>query len=171
MRQLTKKELKKFFKNEISRNKEIVLLLENIQYERNVAAIFRTADAAGVKKIYLTGVSQKPPFSENLEHVSRNKERLIDWQYEKNSYYVLQNLRKEGFLNIAVEITSNSLPLAKLKDLAHANDKICFVLGSEMFGVTKDALRYCDESIYIPMYGKGASLNVAVSAGIILYSF
>jgi 23S rRNA (guanosine2251-2'-O)-methyltransferase len=170
MKQLTPKELKKFFKNQFSRNKEIVLLLENIQYERNTASIFRTADAAGVKKIYLTGVSKTPPFDESLEHVSRRKEGTVDWEYQKNAYFVLQNLKKQGFITIAVEITTQSLPLEKLKPIANANDKICFVLGSEMFGVTNDTLRNCDESVYIPMYGKGASLNVAVSAGIVLYS-
>ncbi len=170
MKQLTPKELKKFFKNQFTREKEIVLLLENIQYERNMASIFRIADAAGVKKIYLTGVTRKPPFDENLEHVSRHKERVIDWEYEKNSYFVLQNLRKQGFINIAVEIATNAIPLNKLKQITDANSKICLVLGSEMFGVTNDTLRNCDEAVFIPMYGKGASLNVAVSAGIVLYT-
>ena len=170
MRQLTPKELKKFFKNQFSRNKEIVILLENIQYERNLASIFRTADAAGVKKIYLTGITKKPPFEESLDHVSRRKENSVQWEYEKNSFFVLQNLRKQGFINIAIEITTQSLALEELKKLGQANDKICLVFGSEVFGVTNDTLKNCDEAIYIPMYGKGASLNVGVSVGIALYS-
>jgi tRNA G18 (ribose-2'-O)-methylase SpoU len=60
--------------------------------------------------------------------------------------------------------------LKDLKKLTDANEKICFVLGSEVFGVTNDTLRNCDEAVYIPMYGKGSSLNVATSAGIVLYS-
>lgn len=171
MKQLTKKEIKKFFKNQIHRKHEIVLLLENIQYEKNLASIFRTAEAAGVKKIYLTGITPQPPFKENVEHVSRSKEKLLDWQYEPNSYFVLQNLKKEGFIRIAVELTNSAMPLHKLKEIAKANAKICLVFGSEMHGITKDCLRNCDDSVFIPMYGKGASLNVAVCAGIVLYSF
>jgi len=171
MKQLTKKELKKFFKTGLKRRQEIVLILENIQYERNIAAIFRTADAAGVSKIYLTGTSKTPPFEPILEHVSRDKEKLVDWEYQKNSYYVLQKLQRENFIRIAVELTNTAMPLNKLKQLADANQKICLVLGSEMFGIKKDTLKFCDDSVFIPMYGKGASLNVATSAGIVLYSF
>lgn len=78
MRQLSKKEIKKFFKNQIYRKQEIVLVLDNIQYERNLASIFRTAEAAGVKKIFLTGITPKPPFTKDGQNVSRHKENLIE---------------------------------------------------------------------------------------------
>lgn len=170
MKQLTKKELKKFFKTQLKRNKEIVLVLENLQYDRNVAAIFRTADAAGVSKIYLTGITKTPPFEEDLTHVSRNKDELIPWQYEKNSYYVLNQLRRQQFLICAIELTNTAKPISELKKIANANDRICLVLGSETFGIKNDTLKLCNDSFFIPMYGKGGSLNVSVSTGIALYS-
>lgn len=171
MKQLTKKELKKFFKEVPDRKQEIVLILENVQYERNVAAIFRTADAAGVKKIFLTGISKQPPFTKQMQHVSRVKEKEVEWQYEKNAYYVINNLKKEKFLVVAVELTNTAMPIEQFKSIAQSNQKIALVVGSEMFGITKDTLKKCDMSVFIPMYGKGASLNVATSVGITLYAF
>lgn len=171
MKQLTKKELKRFFKEVPKRKQEIVLILENVQYERNVAAIFRTADAAGVSKIYLTGISKQPPFTKQMEHVSRFKEKEVEWKHEQNAYYVINQLKRERFLVIAVELTNSAMPLDQFKTIAQGNEKIALVVGSEMFGITKDTLKKCDMSVFIPMYGKGASLNVATSVGIALYSF
>ncbi|BDQ04771.1 MAG: rRNA methyltransferase [Candidatus Dojkabacteria bacterium] len=171
MKKLSKKEIKKFFKEERYRKQNIVIILDNLQYTRNVASIFRTAEAAGVKKIYLTGITPQPQFDQEFQHVSRKKEKLVDWEYEQNAYWVLEQLKKQGFIRIAVELTNTAIPLYKLKDIVNANDKICFVFGSEIHGLSKTTLKNCDESVFIPMYGKGASLNVAVCAGIILYSF
>jgi tRNA G18 (ribose-2'-O)-methylase SpoU len=171
MRQLRKKELKRFFKESIKRNQEIILILENIQYERNIAAIFRLADAAGIKKIYLTGTSKTPPFSEKMAHVSRRKEKAISWEYLKESRDILKDLRKIGFLNVAIEITNDSLNLNDFAKVAKGNSKICFVAGSEVYGIKNDTLKFCDESVYIPMYGKGGSLNVAMSLAVVLYAF
>lgn len=169
MRQLRKVEIKRVMKEE-KRGKEIYLLLENIQYARNVAAIFRTADAAGVKRMYLTGISQKPPFGKELKQASRNKEESLEWQYKETTGEVLQTLKKLGFYIVAIEITDKAIRLDKLSDELNNQKKICFVAGSEVFGVNKATLEKCDASVYIPMYGRGASLNVATSVGIALFS-
>ena len=169
MRQLRKVEIKKVMKEE-KRDKEIYLLLENIQYARNVAAIFRTADAAGVKKMYLTGITQKPPFGKELKQASRNKEESMDWVYKETSGEVIQTLKKLGFVIVAIEITDKAVRLDKLADALKNEKKICFVAGSEVFGVNKATLERSDISVYIPMYGRGASLNVATSVGVALFS-
>lgn len=83
----------------------------------------------------------------------------------------MQKLQKTRFIRIAVELTNSAMPLDKLKQVAKANEKICFVFGSEMHGLSKYTLKNCDESVFIPMYGRGRSLNVAVCVGIVLYSF
>lgn len=169
MKQLQKKEAKKLFK-EFKREKEIVLLLENIQYATNVAQIFRTADAAGVRNIYLTGISQKPPFGKDLRKTSRNKEQSVQWKYEETSGKVIESLKKRDYTVIAVEITDEGIIHTDLPEKLKNQDKICFVLGSEVYGVTKKTLERCHFSTFVPMYGRGASLNVGVSAGIILFS-
>lgn len=170
MRQLKKTEVKKLTK-EFKRKHEIYLLLENIQYARNVASIFRTADAAGVRRIYLTGISQKPPFGKELQKASRHKETSVEWMYKETSGEVIQTLKKLGFLIIAIELTDKAVNIDELKTSLKDTTKICFVAGSEVYGVTKNTLNASDLSVYIPMYGKGASLNVSTSVGIVLYAF
>jgi 23S rRNA (guanosine2251-2'-O)-methyltransferase len=171
MKQLKKQEIKKIFKEFPKRKQEIYLVLENIQYAKNVANIFRTADAAGVRRIYLTGISQQPPFGKELRKASRNKEQSVEWMYKETTGEVINTLKKQGFKVIAIELTDESINLSKLSDSLKDEKKVCFIAGSEVFGVTKTTLEKCDKSVVIPMYGKGASLNVSTSVGIVLYSF
>jgi 23S rRNA (guanosine2251-2'-O)-methyltransferase len=173
MQALNKKEAKKLFKEIMRRPQQVELVLENIQYARNVAGMFRTADAAGVSKIYLTGISQKPPFGKEMRQVSRSKEKSIHWQHvtKEDTGALMERLKRDGFYIIAIEIAENAYPLSDLPKLITGKEKICFVAGSEVFGVTKSMLQYCDAAIFIPMYGRGASLNVTTSVGIALYSF
>lgn len=170
MRQLQKKEIKKLSK-EFKRDKTIYLLLENIEYARNVAIMFRVADAAGVRKVFLTGISHLPPFGKDLVKVSRHKEKSIDWAGNKTSGEVINSLKRQGFEIIAVELTDKAMPIDQLKNYLEGKDKICFVAGSEVYGVNKKTLERCDSSVFIPMYGRGASLNVASSVAITLFSF
>lgn len=171
MRQLQKSEAKKFFKkNTPARGYELVMLLENIQYARNVASMFRTADAAGVKKMYLTGITKTPPFGKDLKKASRSKERSVPWKYYEHTGKILNTLKKQGYSIIALEITDSSIPIDQAFRFTNTNNKICVVVGSEVYGVTNKTLQKCDGAMYIPMYGKGASLNVAVSAGIALFT-
>lgn len=171
MKQLRKPEARKLFKEQPKRQKEIVLVLENIQYARNVAGIFRTADAAKVSHLYLTGISQHPPFGKELQKASRTKEKSVKWSFEQDTVKVLQKLKKQKFKLVAVELTDEGTPLSQLAKLIKDEPKVAFVVGSEVFGVTKPALAECDHAVFIPMYGRGASLNVGVSAGVVLYSF
>jgi tRNA G18 (ribose-2'-O)-methylase SpoU len=170
MKQLRKKEIKKLFK-EVKRDKEIYVILENIQYARNVASIFRTLDAGGVRRLYLTGISQQPPFGKELKKTSRNKERSVEWMYEEDTGRVINTLKKLGFVIIAVELTDNSKSISELPQLISKDSKVCFIFGSEVFGVKKTTLEKVDMAIHIPMYGRGASLNVSTTVGIILYGF
>ncbi len=170
MRQLRKKEIKKLMKVE-KRESEIYLILENIQYARNVASIFRTADAAGIKRLYLTGISQKPPFGKELKKASRNKEESVEWFYKNTTGEVLQTLKKLGFYIVGIELTDESKSINELNDFLKDKNKVCFIAGSEVYGITNSTLEKCDLTVHIPMYGKGASLNVGTSIGIVLYSF
>jgi 23S rRNA (guanosine2251-2'-O)-methyltransferase len=171
MKQLSKVEVKRKMKEVAKRDLEIFLILENIQYATNVASIFRTADAAGVRRIYLTGISQKPPFGKELQKTSRRKEDSVPWIYKDSPGEVIQTLKKLGYKIIAIELTDNAVRLDQLNEIVNQEQKICFVAGSEVYGITKSTLEKCDAAIYIPMYGKGASLNVSTSVGITLFSF
>lgn len=171
MRQLNKKEVKRKYKEFPKRAKEIVVVLENIEYARNVASIFRTAEAAGVKKMYLTGISKVPPFGKELRQVSRNKEASLPWEYKENTTEVINRLKKEGYIICAIELTDSSVTLSKLSDALRGKEKVAFIAGSEVFGTKKATLEHCDIGVEIPMFGKMASLNVSVSVGVVLFSF
>lgn len=169
-RQLRKQEVKKLFKK-TKRTKKISILLENVEYARNVASIFRTAEAGGVEKIYLTGISQKPPFGKDLRKASRSTEKMIPWEYIEGSRKVINRLKKEGYKIVAIELANNAVSNDQISNLIADTDKVCFVFGSEVFGVNKRTLEVCDGFVYMPMYGKVGSLNVGVSVGVVLYSF
>lgn len=171
MKILNKREIKKIVQKNSRRDQDIVLIMENIQYARNVASLFRTADAAGVKKIILTGISQKPPFGKDLKKASRSSEDSVAWEYIESTGKAIQSLKKEGFVIIAVELTDSSVELSRLNELVRSKNKICFILGSEVYGIKNTTLDKVDKSIYIPMYGKNASLNVTAAGAIVLFSF
>jgi tRNA G18 (ribose-2'-O)-methylase SpoU len=167
MRPLQKKEIKKLFKENKQKN-DFVLIIENMQYARNVAELFRVADALKVKRVILTGISQKPPFGKDLQKVSRNKEEHIQWEYTEKTHNTINNYKKEGFKILALELTDTSIPINEYRN-KNSSGKYVIVVGNEVYGVTKDTLSFCDESVHLPMYGKGASMNVTVSLGILLY--
>ena len=171
MKQLRGKDVKKFFKNQPKREHDIILILENIQYAKNVANIFRTAESAGVKKVYLTGISHKPPFGKGLKKVSRNAENKVRYEYFDKTLEILPTLKKGGYHVIAIELTDNNILLPDLKNYLDDKRKVCFVAGNEDSGVNRTTLEQCDIAVTIPMYGKNPSLNVNISVGIVLFSF
>ncbi len=171
MKQLRGKHVKKFFKNRPDRGKEIVLILENVQYAKNVAGIFRTAVGANVSKIILTGISKTPPFGKDLKKVSRGRENNVKWVYNQTTTEVIPSLKEEGFTILAIELSEEAITHSELPEYIKNKDKICFIAGNEDSGVNRTTLELCDKAVMIPMYGKGASLNVTISVGIVLFSF
>lgn len=166
MRSLSRKQLKKFYKqHKFKHNKDIVVILENIQYARNVASFFRTADAINVSKVILSGISPTPPFGKDLRKASRNKEKLVKWEYVKEATETIQKLKKEGYTIIALELTDKSVPYTE----ANYPKQVAIVAGNESYGITKDTLEHCDSAVYIPMYGKGKSLNVHVALAVLCF--
>ncbi len=170
-KQLRGKDVKKYFKDIPKRYQEIILILENIQYAINVANIFRTAESAGVRKIYLTGISKKPPFGKGLTKVSRGAENKIRYTHVNRTLDIVPQLKTEGYHLIAIELADHNILLPDLKEYIKDKQKICFAAGNEDSGVNRTTLEQCDAVVTIPMYGKNASLNVNVSVGIVLFSF
>jgi len=168
--------------------KEIHLVLDNIRSRENVGSIFRTADAAGVSKIYLCGITPTPlvnyalritNFKNNAQSEMRNEvidkisktalgaEKWVPWEHWKQTYRLLDKLKKDRIAIVALEQTKNSQNIFKYK--VPKNKKIALVLGNEVRGLSPNILKYCDEVVHIPMYGKKESLNVSVATGITLY--
>lgn len=151
--------------------KEIYLILDNIRSRENVGSIFRTADAAGVSKIYLCGITPTPPH-DKISKTALGAENWVPWEYRRNTWQVIAELKKSRIMIIALEQTKNSKDIFKFKQKflpAGRQVRLALVVGNEVNGISLKILKYCDKKISIPMYGKKESLNVSVATGIAVY--
>ena len=141
-----------------------VLILPNIRSAHNVGASFRTADGAGVDKIYLCGYTAQPPHPQ-LDKVSLGAEKWMPWEYEKQTARLLKKLQEKGYNIVALELNKKSGDIFKWKP----KFPLALLVGNEKTGVTKNLLKYCDKIVHIPMRGRKKSLNVSIAAGIAMY--
>lgn len=150
--------------------KENILILHDIRSVENVGAMFRTADAAGVNKIYLTGYTPVPldRFGRKRKDLAKSAlgaEEFVAWEQEKSIATLLNKLKKEKYQIIAIEQAQNSIDYKKVK----LKQKNIFIVGTEVTGIPKDVLKKCDIIAEIPMRGKKESLNVSVALGVVLF--
>lgn len=148
------------------------VVLVNIRSLHNVGSIFRTADAAGIEKIYLTGYTPTPldKFGNKrsqLAKVSLGAEDSIAWEYFKSATSLIDRLIKEGFKILAVEQSKSSTPFNKVK--TKNLGKVVLIMGNEVKGLSPAILKRADQILEIPMLGKKESLNVSVAFGIVVY--
>ena len=144
-----------------------ILILPDIRSAINVGAIFRTADAVGIDKIYLVGVTPRPndQFGRLQKDISKSAlgaETWIPWEYKEKLLPLIKKLKNDGYEIVALEQDEKSVDYRKYKK----SDKMVLVLGEEVNGIDKKILKYCDKIIEIPMRGKKESLNVSVAFGI-----
>ncbi|HPC31156.1 MAG TPA: TrmH family RNA methyltransferase [Candidatus Paceibacterota bacterium] len=147
-------------------NFEIVVILDNIRSTYNVGAIFRTADGAGVKKIYLCGITPTPENSK-VKKVALGAENYIYWEKVTSVWRLIEKLKKEDYFLIALEQSKKAKNLFQLKKLK--KKKIALVVGNEVRGISKKILKRVDLILEIEMAGKKESLNVSVVFGIVIY--
>jgi 23S rRNA (guanosine2251-2'-O)-methyltransferase len=150
--------------------KELVLVLPDIRSAENVGAMFRTADAAGVSKIYLAGYTPCPldRFGRPRKDIAKaalGAETWIEWEYAKSTSVLINKLKREGYTILGLEQDKNSINYKK-----YSCPKRCaLIVGNEVLGLDKKIKSACDALIEIPMHGKKESLNVSVATGIALY--
>ena len=154
---------------------DIYLILDNIRSRENVGSIFRTADAAGVSKVYLCGITPRPPH-EKISKTALGADEYVPWEYHPQTWRLLHKLKtKNGKLKIIGLERFDKLTASRLKIRTQSIFKfkpkfpLALVLGNEVKGLSPKILKYCDKKIAIPMYGRKESLNVAVAAGVALY--
>ena len=141
------------------------VICHNIRSLYNIGSIFRTADAFGVDKIFLTGYTGTPK-NPRLKKTSLGAEKTVKWEYQKQLRRVIDKLKREGFKIVALENnTAGTIPIDKFQ----ASHPIALLLGEEVKGIKPNYLKLCDEIVEIPMQGKKESLNVGVAAGIAMY--
>jgi len=139
-------------------------MLDNIRSLHNVGAIFRTADAAGVGKLYLCGMTGTPPRPE-IRKAALGAEETVAWEYFKQTHEALDRLKGDGYFIVALESTPASLDYRR----AVYQFPLALVVGHEYNGITPEILALCDAVISLPMRGVKISLNVAVAFGVAAY--
>ena len=147
---------------------ELSVLLDNIRSAFNVGSMLRTSDGAGVKHIYLCGVTSTP-YNPKVSKTSLGAETTIPWSYHPNGIEICRKHKEEGMRLWALEYTSNS---ESLFDIGRKIDgsPILLVIGNEVTGIDPEILPICDQVIHIPMVGIKRSLNVAIAFGVAVYT-
>ena len=143
----------------------LIVVLDEVRSLHNIGAVFRTSDAFLIQSIYLCGITATPP------HPEMHKTALgtVDWHYFKHTQEAVRQLHEDGYTVLAIEQCEGSTMLDKLN--LEPGKKYAVVLGNEVKGVQQEVVNQCDGCIEIPQYGTKHSLNVSVTAGIVLWEF
>jgi tRNA G18 (ribose-2'-O)-methylase SpoU len=142
----------------------VYALLDNIRSAWNVGAMFRTADAVGLRGLYLCGMTATPPRAD-LEKTSLGATLSVPWDYWDDAVAAARSIKERGLPLVVLEQTDR----AEAWDRADYAFPHCFVVGHEVTGVQSEILDLADQVVDIPMMGMKQSLNVAVSFGILAY--
>lgn len=140
------------------------VILDNIRSAFNVGSIFRAADACGVEKIYLCGITAKPP-SDKLDKTALGATEFVHWEYCRSTHEALDRLKDKGIPVLGVEVRPESIPLWEVR----FPEKVGIVFGHEIVGVSDDIVARTDGLVHLPMLGIKNSHNVATACGIVLF--
>jgi len=151
-------------------NNKVELILHNIRSNHNVGSIFRTADGAGVTKLWLTGYTPAPldqfkRVNSEIAKTALGAEQSIEWEKRENIITLIKELKNLDYKILALEQSDNSVDYKQVK----LEGKTALIVGNEVGGVEGDVLNLCDQIIEIPMRGSKESLNVAVATGVAVF--
>lgn len=144
----------------------LILVLDDIRSLHNIGSVFRTADAFLIEKIYLCGITATPPNKE-IHKTALGATETVAWEHVDHVLDVISNLQNDNVAVFAVEQVENSIFLQDFK--TETGKKYALVFGNEVFGVNQNAVAACDGCIEIPQLGSKHSLNISVSAGIVVW--
>ncbi len=155
---------------------KIYVVLDNIRSRENVGSIFRTADAVGVSKIFLCGITPepvrsfsvggRPEYDNKIHKTALGAEKWVPWAYYKQTWRLLEELKKEKINIVGLENARGSINIFKFKP----KFPLALIVGNEVKGLSPRILKYADKKVFIPMHGKKESLNAAVAFGIAAYA-
>lgn len=146
----------------------VVMVLDNIRSLHNVGSVFRTADAFRLAGIHLCGITACPPAAE-IHKTALGAEDAVSWKYHADTLEAVRELKAEGYTVLAVEQVEGSHMLDSLS--IDPAGRYALVMGNEVKGVRQDVVDACDGCVEIPQFGTKHSLNVSVSAGIVMWEF
>lgn len=168
MRKLKITELNRLTTEEFKEANKIplVVVLDDIRSLHNIGSVFRTADAFRVESICLCGITATPPQVE-IHKTALGAEYSVDWQYKKDTVEAVKQLKEKGYIIYSIEQAEGSVMLDSLK--LDKEKKYAVILGNEVKGVKQEVIDHSDGCIEIPQYGTKHSLNVSVTAGIVIW--
>lgn len=144
----------------------LILILDNIRSLNNIGSVFRTADAFLVEKIYLCGITATPPHKD-IRKTALGATESVDWEYRKDTLELVEELKQVGVKVVSVEQAENAVMLNQFQ--VNAQETVALVLGNEVKGVSQEVVSASDVVLEIPQFGTKHSLNISVSAGIVVW--
>lgn len=168
MRKLKITELNRITPDEFITTSKIplIIILDDIRSLHNIGSVFRTSDAFLIECIYLCGITATPPHPE-IHKTALGAEFTVNWKYVKDTVETVDNLKKDGYTVYSIEQAEGSIMLDEL--ILDKNKKYAVVFGNEVKGVKQEVIDHSDGCIEIPQYGTKHSLNVSVTAGIVIW--
>ena len=151
-----------------TKKKPLIVVLDNVRSLHNVGSVFRTSDAYLVEKIFLCGITADPPSTE-IHKTALGAEDTVQWEYAENTVAVVDSLKANGYKVIAIEQVEESVSLNDF--VIDDNRKYAVIFGNEVKGVQQSVIDQCDACIELPQFGTKHSLNVSVTAGIVIWEF
>lgn len=153
---------------------KLIVIAHDVRSVHNVGSIFRTADAAGVEKIFLCGITPSPmdrfkAVRPDFAKVALGAEKFVPWKSATTTMGVIEELKAEGYEIFALEQSKRSVPYYEAAQRMRASTHAAIVLGNEVKGLPPSILRSADHVLEIPMMGKKESLNVAVAFGVVAF--
>ncbi len=169
MRKLKNSELGRLNVAEFKQTNKIplIVILDHIRSLNNIGSVFRTSDAFLIEKIYLCGITAKPPHKE-IHKTALGATESVDWEYVENTLELVMDLQKDNIKVVSIEQADNSTMLQNFE--IEQNQKYAVVFGNEVKGVQQEVVSVSDHCIEIPQFGTKHSLNISVSCGIVLWN-
>ena len=168
MRKLKNSELVRLTTEEFKSAKKnpIIVVLDNIRSLNNIGSVFRTSDAFLIQKIYLCGITATPPHKD-INKTALGSTQSVDWEYAKDTADLIKKLKLDNIHICSIEQAEKA---SMLNTISPEKDKTyAIVFGNEVKGVSQEVVNLSDTVIEIPQYGTKHSLNISVSAGIVIW--
>lgn len=161
--ELNRKSIEDF---KIADKTKLIIILDDIRSLNNIGSVFRTADAFLIEKIFLCGITATPPNKE-IHKTALGATETVAWEYQSDVLDVIKKLKNDGVTVLAIEQVENAQILNEF--IVNPDKKYALIFGNEVYGVSQKAIEISDDCIEIPQLGSKHSLNISVSAGIVIW--
>ncbi|MDT0605617.1 RNA methyltransferase [Croceitalea rosinachiae] len=170
MRKLANSELDRLNIDEFKKAAKtpLIIILDNIRSLNNIGSVFRTADAFLIEKMYLCGITAKPP-NKDIRRTALGSTESVEWEYRESTLDLVKELQVRGVRVFSIEQVESATMLHDFK--VNMNETYALVFGNEVKGVSQEVVSASDGVIEIPQFGTKHSLNISVSAGVVIWDF